>query len=159
MNPIVLATDGSPSAAKATDLAIDLASETGAKLWIVAAWEGILTVYPYAPYGPIPDVDEAEAHRATTAASDARKRAEEAGVEVETVVREGRPVDILSETAKATGASMIVVGSHGWGALRRLAFGSVSTDLLHHAPCPVLVARFVPTEADLEAAKKEAVSV
>jgi nucleotide-binding universal stress UspA family protein len=158
MKPIVLATDGSPSAARATDFAIEFAHEMGAKLWVVAAWEGVLTAYPFAPYGPVPEADEAEHRRAATAATDARRRAEESGVEAETVVREGRPVDVVNDTAKTTGASLIVVGSHGWGALRRLALGSVSMDLLHHAPCPVLVARFVPTEADLEEAKKETVS-
>lgn len=155
MNPIILATDGSPSATKATELAIELAHEAGAKLCVVAAWEGILTVYPYAPYGPVPEVDEAEQHRAASAAAAAKTRAQELGIEVETFVREGRPIDVVSDTAKATGASLVVVGSHGWGALRRLAFGSVSMGLLHHAPCPVLVARFTPTEAELEEASKE----
>jgi hypothetical protein len=32
-----------------------------------------------------------------------------------------------------------VVGSHGWGPIRRLVFGSVSRALLDHAACPVLV--------------------
>jgi nucleotide-binding universal stress UspA family protein len=36
-----------------------------------------------------------------------------------------------------------VLGSHGWGALKRAIFGSVSTGVLHHARCPVLV---VPAE-------------
>jgi nucleotide-binding universal stress UspA family protein len=35
---------------------------------------------------------------------------------------------------------MIVVGAHGWGAVKRLVFGSVSLGVLHEAPCPVLVA-------------------
>ena len=38
-------------------------------------------------------------------------------------------------------AQLIVVGSHGWGAARRLLSGSVSTGLVHSAPCPVLVVR------------------
>ena len=48
---------------------------------------------------------------------------------------------IVSPTAADTGAELIVVGSHGWGPLRRLVFGGVSTALLHEAPYPVLVAR------------------
>jgi hypothetical protein len=36
-----------------------------------------------------------------------------------------------------------VIGAHGWGAIRRLAFGSVSLAVLTNAPCPVLVARGV----------------
>ena len=46
-----------------------------------------------------------------------------------------------SPTAADTPAALIVVGSHGWGRLRRLVFRSVSTGLLHEAPCPVPVAR------------------
>ena len=42
-------------------------------------------------------------------------------------------------------AQLIVVGSHGWGAARRFLSGSVSTGLVHSAPCPVLVVR--PREA------------
>jgi nucleotide-binding universal stress UspA family protein len=49
----------------------------------------------------------------------------------------------------------VVIGSHGWGAIRRLVFGSVSSALLHHAPCPVLVARLdeEPAPAGAENAK------
>jgi nucleotide-binding universal stress UspA family protein len=36
---------------------------------------------------------------------------------------------------------MIVIGAHGWGAVRRLMHGSVSSAVMHDAPCPVLVVR------------------
>jgi nucleotide-binding universal stress UspA family protein len=38
-------------------------------------------------------------------------------------------------------ARMIVIGAHGWGAVRRLMHGSVSSAVMHDAPCPVLVVR------------------
>ena len=38
-------------------------------------------------------------------------------------------------------ARLVVVGTHGRGLLRRLVVGSVSHDLLLHAPCPVAVVR------------------
>ena len=47
-------------------------------------------------------------------------------------------------------AQLIVVGSHGWGAARRFLSGSVSTGLVHSAPCPVLVVR--PGEHTVERA-------
>ena len=46
-----------------------------------------------------------------------------------------------AEIAAEHDAQLIVVGSHGWGAARRLLSGSVSTGLVHSAPCPVLVVR------------------
>jgi len=141
MNTIVLATDGSPTAEEATELAVDLASATGARLCVAAAWEGPLTIYPYAPDMEVGGLERVERQRASDAARTAVDRARQAGVEAEAFVREGDPVEIVSQTATDTRAALIVVGSHGWGRLRRLVFGSVSTGLLHEAPCPVLVAR------------------
>ena len=155
MRPIVLATDGSPSAAQAVTVAVELARETGAKLFVTAAWEAGLTAYPYAPMAAVPEVEKAERERATAAARAAIDRAKDASVEAESVVREGDPVDIVSQTAADTGASLIVVGSHGWGTLRRFIFGSVSTALLHEAPCPVLVVRYDATNAEAPAQEKE----
>ena len=42
-------------------------------------------------------------------------------------------------------SDVIVVGSHGHGVLKRLVMGSVSTHVMHHAPCPVLLVPPPPT--------------
>jgi nucleotide-binding universal stress UspA family protein len=39
---------------------------------------------------------------------------------------------------------VIVVGSHGRGAIERILLGSVSEQIVRHAPCPVLVVRPAP---------------
>ena len=49
------------------------------------------------------------------------------------------PVPTLVDLSRD--AELVVVGSHGRGALRREALGSVSTELVHHAHCPVGVVR------------------
>jgi universal stress protein A len=55
--------------------------------------------------------------------------------------RVGEPVHEVLEFAKELGADMIVLGSHGRGAMGRLLIGSVSEAVLHGAACPVLIAR------------------
>jgi nucleotide-binding universal stress UspA family protein len=102
-------------------------------------------VYPISTATDAADVKRIERTRAIAAAKKATDRAKDAGVKAESVVRQGDPVDIVSQTAVDTRASLIVTGSHGWGKPRGLVFGSVSTALLHHAPCPVLVARYDAT--------------
>jgi nucleotide-binding universal stress UspA family protein len=56
-------------------------------------------------------------------------------------VRVGDPAAALQQAAVDYGAELIIVGTHGRGALGRMALGSVATRLLEEARCPVLVAR------------------
>jgi nucleotide-binding universal stress UspA family protein len=138
MNPIILATDGSPSALRATRQAVELARATGAKLFIVSVWQAGLTTYSAAA---LPESKRPAKDQACEAARTAVEAARAAGVEAESFVLEGDAVERICASAADTGASLLVAGSHGFGPVRRLVFGSVSTALLHHAPCPVLVAR------------------
>ena len=63
------------------------------------------------------------------------------GIDCTTVKADGAIVDEICRIAAEHRAQLIVVGSHGWGAARRFLSGSVSTGLVHSAPCPVLVVR------------------
>ncbi|MET8007621.1 universal stress protein [Nonomuraea glycinis] len=51
----------------------------------------------------------------------------------------GHPAEVLRQAA--TGADLLVVGSHGHGTFAGMVLGSVSHALLHHAPCPLAVVR------------------
>jgi nucleotide-binding universal stress UspA family protein len=50
---------------------------------------------------------------------------------------------------------LIVTGSRGWGPIRRVALGSLSDRLIHHASCPVLVVPRTAISAGAEAAPGE----
>jgi nucleotide-binding universal stress UspA family protein len=60
---------------------------------------------------------------------------------VETSLLEGGPAAVLLAEIRARGATLAVVGSHGRSRAVGIALGSVTTFLLHEAPCSVLVAR------------------
>jgi len=60
-------------------------------------------------------------------------------VPVHRVVSGERPAEALID--EIHGSSLIVVGSHGRGAVGRALLGSVSQAVLHYAPCPVAVLR------------------
>ena len=62
-------------------------------------------------------------------------------VKVEKIIAIGPPAEGIVKLASTMDADLIVMGNRGLGAVRRLAFGSVSTYVLHHAGCPVLVTR------------------
>jgi nucleotide-binding universal stress UspA family protein len=138
MNPIILATDGSPSAVDATQQAVELARSTGAKLFVVSVWHAGLGTYATVE---LPESKRVAKEQACEAARAAVETARAAGIEAESFVLEGDALERICESAADTQAALLVVGSHGFGPVRRLVFGSVSTALLHHAPCPVLVVR------------------
>ncbi|GAA3222909.1 hypothetical protein GCM10020216_035480 [Nonomuraea helvata] len=54
-------------------------------------------------------------------------------------VQSAHPVDALADASER--ADLLVVGSHGRGALGSMLLGSVSRGVLHHAHCPVAVVR------------------
>ncbi|HEU5254237.1 MAG TPA: universal stress protein [Solirubrobacterales bacterium] len=54
-------------------------------------------------------------------------------------VLSGVPAPALAEACEEIGADLLVAGSRGYGPLARVFLGSVSTQLMHKAPCPVLV--------------------
>ena len=74
-----------------------------------------------------------------------------AGLTVEGKVLVGSPARTIVEEAAATGADVVVVGTHGHSGLKHLLLGSVAEAVVRKAPCPVLVVRH-----RMVAAKEEA---
>ena len=58
-----------------------------------------------------------------------------------TAILDGAPVESIVEHAKASGADLIVIGSHGRSGLPRLLLGSVAEGVIRNAASPVLVVR------------------
>ena len=142
--PILFATDGSPSAADAQRDAFDLARLLDAPLVVVSVAHVTLPAVGYSGYGysdVVARLTEAERGRVEQVVDAVAGDASTAGIPCFTVVADGVVVDEICRVAQDREARLIVVGSHGWGAARRLFSGSVSTGLVHSAPCPVLVVR------------------
>jgi len=67
---------------------------------------------------------------------------------------EGLTVDALLDELKRMRATLLAIGTHGHPRVEEIVFGGVGGELLHQAPCSVLVARPVP---DLTAFPREIV--
>ena len=63
------------------------------------------------------------------------------GITAEHLVETGDPGPTICDVAVSVQADVVVIGTHGHGWFKRVMMGSVSTHVLHHAPCPVLVIR------------------
>ncbi|XP_042516866.1 universal stress protein PHOS34-like [Macadamia integrifolia] len=56
-------------------------------------------------------------------------------------VAEGDPRNVLCEAVEKHHASILVVGNHGYGAIKRAVLGSVSDYCAHHAHCSVMIVK------------------
>jgi nucleotide-binding universal stress UspA family protein len=151
MKPILLATDGSLSAEAATREAIDLARAFGAPLIVVSVAQTVLPAFgAYYGYTELAaELSKSEAEHVAQTLATVRARASAVGVECETVALEGSPAGAeICRFAQEQSPRLVVVGAHGWGRLGRILHGSVSTHVLHHAPCPVLVVLGETLDAD-----------
>lgn len=141
MKKIVCGFDGSDHSMKAAQYAADLANKFGASLALV------YVVEPYAPPVDLPGisfVDWIEPHRkaAERLISDAAGvLAQTSGVKADTEVRIGSPANEVVQFASDHGADLVVVGSRGHGAVKRLLLGSVADRVVHLSHVAVLVVR------------------
>lgn len=141
METIVVGVDGSECADTALEVAAREAELRGANLRIVSAWE--VPPQTFAGGFALGDQSIMDGFRANAEAivKDAVAAAGRlhASVKCEGATREGQPAEVLLDEAR--GASLIVVGNRGRGGFTSLLLGSVSQQVVHHAPCPVLVIR------------------
>lgn len=147
MSTILLATDGSPIAFAAIERAVALLGRDHRYISLAVvppAYAPTMSVSPMETHptliDPILEQELDAEHRATSAEDESELDAH-LGFATEHRVEMGEPGPTICDVAAEVGADLVVVGSHGLGWLQRVLLGSVSTHVLNHAPCPVLVAR------------------
>lgn len=142
---VLLAIDGSVSSDRARDLVAGIDWPEGTMIRVVAALEHS-TELAGIPWMAAPPPDEGEiesslVRRYQTALEEAEGLLEMAGRGVDSMLLRGRPATAIVEEAKSWRADLIVVGNRGHGQFETMLLGSVSAEIVDHAPCPVLVAR------------------
>ena len=139
--PILLATDGSPDAALAGIAVSQLHGALHTAVHVVHCWMPVIGAYGPAGLLPVGAVEAYQEPAALVlkeqlAALKRRKLVPEA-----TYLLEGRATEMVPDLALELGASLIVVGSRGLRAVKRLVLGSVSEGIVHSTQTPVLVVR------------------
>ena len=140
---ILVATDGSREAAMAGLRAADMCRAFGSELHVVYVVPVIqphhLFVFPKEAEGPsLYEEERRHARNVLDEAVDEKRHA--GGAVAKEYLEEGDPDAEVVGLAERVGADLIVTGSRGGGKLRR-PIGSVSSSIVLHAHCPVLVVR------------------
>jgi nucleotide-binding universal stress UspA family protein len=148
---VLLAIDGSQSADRARDLVAALPWPRDSHIRIVAVLDQRAQLYgaPWIAVTPS-DADQLEqqaVYTVDTALDAAERDIARPGRRVERILLRGRPASEIIDEARAFEPDLIVVGSRGHGPIQAMLLGSVSAEIVDHAPCPVLVVRDAPLRA------------
>ncbi|MFI1991495.1 universal stress protein [Actinoplanes sp. NPDC020271] len=141
--PIAVGVDDSDNADLVLEAAFTTAAGHGRPITVVRAYPPVVPAWLTTDFPPT--VDAPEQHAAELAHVEeqlAPWRAKFPEVPVEVTLSHDTPPAAL--VAASRNAQLIIVGSHGHGLLSGTLVGSTSLQLLHHAACPVLIARRLP---------------
>jgi nucleotide-binding universal stress UspA family protein len=136
---ILLATDGSSPAKRATEFAASLALRFHARVTVLHAFTPVPAYPGEQNYSQtyFETIDEAKAF-----VGDAAVRLHEMGIiDVETEVIKGPPVNAILGVADSRKPDLIVIGARGMSTWQGLLMGSVSLSVTQRAECPVLVVK------------------
>jgi len=134
MKNIVVGYDGSDAARRALERAAEIAN--GATVTVVS----VVHVMPPVGRAAV-QIDPDEIAERRHELDEAKTLLAGKAVAVKTVESHGDPAKGIVETARDAGADLIVVGTRGANVASRVLLGSVSTKVVHEAPCDVLVVR------------------
>ena len=131
---IVVGVDGSEQSLAALRWAVEEARMRHGTVHLITAWH----------YPPVPSTVEDSGsndsfHAAERVQAGALKAVAAEDVDIKGMLVRGPSANVLLDAAKD--ADLLVVGSRGRGGFAGLLLGSTSSQVAHHAPCPVLVVR------------------
>lgn len=142
---ILVAFDGSEDSITATRIACSLARKYDSKVAVVHVYSFALLAYGGATPMTMPDIQPLEDAAKSKAGSILQQGVEAARKEGVDVVGElieaPSIVQALVEYAAKEKVDLIVTGTRGMTGFKKLILGSVSSGLVSHAECPVLVVR------------------
>jgi nucleotide-binding universal stress UspA family protein len=145
LGKLVVAFDGSEDSIRAVQMASVIASKFNSKVTIVHVYNVPIVTYggvtgpPPVDYGALRNTAKSSGE---TILSRGVEIASKAGLTADgQLVESPSIVEGLVTLAEEQEASLIIVGTRGMTGIKRLVLGSVSSGLVSHARCPVMVVR------------------
>ena len=137
-NKILVAIDGSEHSSRALEYGKHVAECEGASLWLVHAFPHTSDLRGYEAFDRL----ISERTRAGQVVLDqAREMLGDTTLEVHEELLEGPPAEGILKVAEVRNADLIVMGTRGLGSLSGLLLGSVSSKVVQHAHCAVMLIR------------------
>jgi len=144
---ILIALDASEHSKHALTFISRMRWPAGSRVIVVSAFQPMVSgAAAGADPGQLPaQILDVQRHRVEELVSTAESELRESGFATEGRIEVGDPREVLLSVAKSERADLIIVGSHGRTGIAKLMLGSVSSHVVTHATCSVLVVKHAAT--------------
>jgi nucleotide-binding universal stress UspA family protein len=147
ISKILVTSDGSKTAQRAAEYAVDLAKQLQASVIILSVIDQRSLIAQTAPASrtarhTIEPIEDYLKEAAAGYAGEIKKLCDKIGIASTISIKTGHPVEVIVKEARRSKSNLIVMGSHGRSALSATVLGSVSYGVIHNdKTIPVLIVR------------------
>ena len=142
INKILVPIDFSNFSKNALRYAVNFAKNFNSKIYLVYVVEPVIYPSDFSMGQvtfPVSDIEMNE--RAKDELESLAKTEIGSQIEVETLIKTGKPFVEINETASELDIDLIIIATHGHTGMEHLLFGSTAEKVVRKAPCPVLTLR------------------
>lgn len=137
---ILVPVDGSDNSYRALDAALILSEKLGSNITVVNVMEQVPITHIESEK-LLSELLEAFRKENKEILSKCSKIATEKGLSIKTILLQGNPASVILDYSKKEKFDLIIMGNRGLGTFKELILGSVSSKIVHHSPCGVLLIR------------------
>jgi nucleotide-binding universal stress UspA family protein len=137
---VLVPVDGSDNSYRALDAALLLKEKLGSSITVVNVIEQVPITHIESEK-LLSELLEAYKKENQEILSKCSNIATEKGLSIKTLLLQGNPASVILDYSKKEKFDLVIVGSRGMGKFKQLILGSVSSKIVHHSPCAVLLIR------------------
>jgi nucleotide-binding universal stress UspA family protein len=137
---ILVPVDGSDNSYRALDAALVLSEKLGSNITVIYVMEEV----PITHIGSeklLNELLEAYKKENQDILSRCSEIATQKGLTINTFLLQGNPASVILDFSKKEKFDILIMGSRGLGKFKELILGSVTSKIVHHSPCAVLLIR------------------
>ena len=137
---VLVPVDGSDNSYRALEAALLLSEKLGSKITVVNVMEQVPITHIESEK-LLSELLQAYKKENQEILSKCLKIATEKGLSIKTLLLQGNPASVILDYSKEEKFDLVIMGSRGMGKFKRLILGSVSSKIVHHSPCAILLIR------------------
>jgi nucleotide-binding universal stress UspA family protein len=137
---ILVPADGSDNSYRALEAALVFSEKLGSSISVVNVMEQVPITHIESEK-LLSELLEAYKKENQEILSKCSDIAHQKGITIKTVLLQGNPAPVILDYIKKENFDLVIMGSRGMGKFKELILGSVSSKIMHHSPCAVMIIR------------------